>query len=173
MENNSWISPLGEFDPNDYFGFVYMIVNKESGKFYIGKKQFHNRIKRKPLKGKTRNRITYKESDWKNYWSSSEDLQTQILLEGEDKFDRIILALCKTKIDMSYTEVEVQVTLNVLANSKAFNGAIGTNIYRGSMKENTARDGLNWVDTLFQVNPDILRQSPLVNRLVNVLSSQD
>lgn len=170
MESNDWIKPMGDFDVDDYFGFVYMIIHKETGQFYIGKKQFHNRIKRPPLKGKKRNRITYKESDWKKYWSSSEAIQTKVLLEGEEMFERVILALCKTKIDLSYTEVEVQIALNVLANSNAVNSAIGTNIYRGSMNENTQRDGLSWVDTLHTFNPSILTQSPLVTRLVSVLS---
>lgn len=170
MQSNTWIKPMGDFNVDDYFGFVYMIIHHDTGQFYIGKKQFHNRIKRPPLKGKKRNRITFKESDWEKYWSSSEAIQTKVLLEGEEKFDRVILALCKTKIDLSYTEVEVQVTLNVLANVNAVNSAIGTNIYRGSMNENTERDGLIWVDTLHSVNPSILQQSPLVNRLVDTLA---
>ena len=58
--------------PEDYgniFGFVYIIkcnhpdVINKGKRYYIGCKQCKKRVKKKPLKGKKRNRIEYKDND--------------------------------------------------------------------------------------------------------------
>ena len=61
------------------FGFIYEITNIIENKIYIGKKQCNSRVKRKPLKGKKRNRISFKESGWKVYTSSSENVNNDII----------------------------------------------------------------------------------------------
>jgi hypothetical protein len=58
----------------DSIGFVYRITNKTNGMKYLGKKLFVSTNRLPPLKGKTRKRIVKKESDWKSYFGSSEEV---------------------------------------------------------------------------------------------------
>ena len=60
-------------DIGDFFGYVYCITNKTTGKKYIGRKYFVQ--KRKPKGGKRR--VT-SESDWKKYYGSSPELKADI-----------------------------------------------------------------------------------------------
>lgn len=102
-------------------GFVYMIINKESGKFYIGKKVFFfvkkTKISKKEKK-ETGTRKVYKynytDSGWKDYWGSGEYLKKDLELYGEKAFSRIILKLCRTKKQMSYFEIKYQFVHGVL-----------------------------------------------------------
>ena len=73
---NDWLYN-GEpyLDPGEYYGFVYIITNLLSGRQYIGKKFFWS-IKRKQV-NKVRKRYKV-ESDWKEYWSSSEELKEEV-----------------------------------------------------------------------------------------------
>ena len=58
-------------DKGSHYGFVYIITNNITKRKYIGKKFFWS-TKRKQVNKK---RKTYKvESDWQEYWSSSEEL---------------------------------------------------------------------------------------------------
>ena len=50
--------------PEGTIGFVYMITNKEDGKFYIGKKSLYSHRTLPPLKGYKRKRKVIKESNW-------------------------------------------------------------------------------------------------------------
>jgi len=56
--------------PEGYAAFVYLITNKKTNKKYIGKKLFYF-SRSKTVKGKKKR--TKVESDWKDYWSSSEE----------------------------------------------------------------------------------------------------
>jgi len=70
-----WLYNDIEFTENDiekYFGFVYLIENKISGRKYVGKKLF-TRAGTKQIKGKKKKvRLS---SGWENYWSSSVGLR--------------------------------------------------------------------------------------------------
>jgi len=78
MDTGHWLLNEDVYIFENMFGFIYEITNKVNGKKYIGKKQCVRKIRRKPLKGKTRNRIDHKESDWKTYTSSSSELNEDI-----------------------------------------------------------------------------------------------
>lgn len=67
------------FIDNPPLGFVYKITNKETGKFYIGQKKILKVEKRPPLKGKVRKRKIIKQTDWRTYCSSSNELKQEIL----------------------------------------------------------------------------------------------
>jgi hypothetical protein len=74
-----WIPPDGhDCIPKDALGFLYKIINKENGKYYIGIKQITRKVRKKPLKGKKRNRISIAESDWRKYCSSSGEISEDI-----------------------------------------------------------------------------------------------
>lgn len=110
------------------FGFIYEIENKINNKKYIGKKQCFMRIKRKPLKGYKKNRITSAESDWRNYTSSSKELNEDILKHGKDNFTFKIIKTCGSKWELAYFEIKEQLDKEVLLKSSYYNGIINVRI---------------------------------------------
>lgn len=121
-----WQYNGSDFDevPKGMEGFVYLITNLVNNKKYIGKKHFWTRQKNK----KTGRRKT-EESDWKSYFSSSDDLKADVKVLGEDKFLREILYLCPHKKSMSYYETYEQFTRNVLMSEEYYNTNIGGTYY--------------------------------------------
>jgi hypothetical protein len=128
MDIGHWTLPEFIEITDETFGFIYEITNNITNKKYIGKKQCHSRIKRKPLKGKTRNRIEYKQSDWKNYTSSSNDLNEEIKKHGKDNFSFKILRTCDSKWALAYYEIKEQIDKNVLFREDYHNGIINCRI---------------------------------------------
>lgn len=118
----------------DNVGFVYMITNLTNDKKYIGKKIFKSTRKLPPLKGKSRRRTKIIESDWQNYFSSSDELKTLVEERGPDAFRREILHLCRTKGEMSYLELKEQMEREVLLNDDYYNGIIQVKIHRTHVK---------------------------------------
>jgi hypothetical protein len=118
-----------EEELSQWQGFVYMITERSSRKKYIGKKFFWSRRRLPPLKGKTRKRIVIKESDWKTYYGSSEDLKTLVEKTGDDNYYREILKLCKTKGECSYYEAKEQFERDVLLRDDYYNEFIGCKIH--------------------------------------------
>ena len=118
-----------EEELSQWQGFVYMITERSSNKKYIGKKFFWRRRRLPPLKGKTRKRIVIKESDWKTYYGSSEDLKTLVEERGDDNYYREILRLCKTKGECSYYEAKEQFERDVLLKDDYYNEFIGCKIH--------------------------------------------
>ena len=93
------------------YGFVYIITNNITKRKYIGKKFFWT-TKRKQVNKK---RKTYKvESDWQEYWSSSEELQEDVNQLGKENFTREIIHLCQTKGNTNYLEAKEQFIQGVL-----------------------------------------------------------
>ena len=85
-DTGHWIVNEGVELTEDTYGFIYEITNTVNGKVYIGKKQCMYKKKKKPLKGKKKNRIHMEVSDWKTYTSSSNYLNEDIVKYGKDKF---------------------------------------------------------------------------------------
>lgn len=100
-ENN-----LSKVDLKDYAGFVYLITRKSDGKKYVGQKQFWEVLRRPPLKGKIRARVSKVESQWKTYFGSNDEIKADVLALGEGAFTREILRLCKSKSEMNYFEAK-------------------------------------------------------------------
>jgi len=107
-----WLFEDKEFvDPEDYYGFIYMITNKITGKRYIGRKYFTKAATRQ-VNGKKRK--TRKESDWSDYYGSSPSLLRDIEEFGKDNFHREIIRLCKTRGETNYWEARYQFEYKVL-----------------------------------------------------------
>jgi len=126
--------------PEGYIGFVYLITNLATGQKYIGKKLSQFKKTRPPLKGKKLKRRTTVESDWRDYWGSSERLQADVQALGPENFTREILYLCKSKAEMSYLEAREQFERRVLESDEYYNGIInvrvgGSNILRQRLEE--------------------------------------
>ena len=131
---NGW-THLGEVVeelPEDCVGFVYLITNLVNDKKYIGKKLARFKVTKPPLKGKKRKRRSTKESDWRDYWGSSDHLNNDVILFGEDKFTREILYLCPSRGLLSYLEAKEQFDRKVLESDEYYNGII--NVRVGSSK---------------------------------------
>jgi hypothetical protein len=128
MDTGHWILNDGVFIDDSTFGFIYEICNTSNGRKYIGKKQCISRFKRKPLKGKKNKRIDYKESDWKSYTSSSNELNADIEKYGKDKFTFKILKACGSKWENAYFEIKEQLERNVLMRDDYYNGIINVRL---------------------------------------------
>jgi hypothetical protein len=119
--------------PEGYAAFVYLITNKLTNKKYIGKKLFYF-SKSKTVKGKKK-KIKV-ESDWKEYWSSSEEVQKDVKELGEQNFTREIIRLCENKGSASYFEAKEQFINEVLENPDLwYNGQIQVRVHRTHIKK--------------------------------------
>ena len=134
MDLGHWILNENVIIDKNTFGFIYEITNTITGKKYIGKKQCKSKLKRKPLKGKKNKRIEIKESDWKEYTSSSTDLNEDIKKYGKDKFIFKILRACGSKWELAYFEISEQIDKNVLMREDYYNGIINVRIGRPPKK---------------------------------------
>lgn len=126
--------PLEQLPP-DTVGFVYLITNTITGRMYIGKKlgtrskinyktviQKNGVKKKKKIKSKV-------ESDWKDYWSSSDLLKQDIAALGEGNFTREILYFCKSKAECSYQEAKEQFQRGVLESIDYYNNNIQVRVH--------------------------------------------
>ena len=117
---NPWIyegRPFTSNDIGDYYGFVYCITNTTSSKSYIGRKYFVQ--KRKPKGGKRR--VT-SESNWKQYYGSSDELKRDIRDLGRESFRREILSLHPTVGRTNYEETR-QLFLNEVLTKRLTDGS--------------------------------------------------
>ena len=121
--------------PEDCVGFVYLIINTVTGRKYIGKKlakfaktnykvvKQKNGIKKKK---KIRTKI---DSDWRDYYGSSDELTKDVITLGKENFTREILHYCKSKAHTSYLEAKEQFDRNVLESTDYYNGQISVRVH--------------------------------------------
>lgn len=119
----------------NYIGFVYLITELSTGRLYIGKKIFKNKKAKKPLKGKTKRRISQVASDWENYFGSNDELKKAVDLNGKDNYKREILYLCRSKSEMSYWETKEIFARDALLRPEYFNSWVSARIQRNTLKE--------------------------------------
>ena len=113
---------------DEYMGFVYLITNTTNNKKYIGKKLAQFKKSRPPLKGKKNRRRYTVESDWKDYWGSSDRLLEDVKLLGKENFTREILYFCRSKSELSYLEAKEQFDRRVLESDDYYNGIIDVKV---------------------------------------------
>lgn len=102
-----------EFNPEEYFGFVYEIIDTTNDRKYIGKKQLQFTERRK-VAGRKNRRVIKKDSNWRVYTGSNKELNDEISQKGNELFKFKILRLCKTKTELGYFECMYQFQENVL-----------------------------------------------------------
>ena len=113
----------------EYYGFVYVIIEKSTNKKYIGKKFFWSSKILPVTKTRKRRKKILVESDWMIYYGSSKEVQQLVEDNGQDNYKRVILKLCKTKGECSYYEAKYQFENDVLLRDDFYNEFIGCKIH--------------------------------------------
>ena len=121
--------------PEDCVGFVYLITNTTTGRMYVGKKLARFKRSRPPLKGKKNKRRHTVESDWQDYYGSSDLLTEDVNKLGKEKFTREILHLCKSKGECNYIEAKEQFARGVLESDDYYNGHIRVRVHGSIIKK--------------------------------------
>lgn len=130
LYNGKNVESIEELGDDVCKSFVYCITNLVSSKRYFGKKRLHFSRKKK-IKGRVNRKIVVKESDWKTYWGSSEELLSEIERLGSSNFRREILRCCKSLSEASYYELKYQMEHDVLLYpDKFYNAYVGCRISR-------------------------------------------
>ena len=137
-----WIykNEIVETLPDDCIGFVYLIVNKANSRMYIGKKlaKFsRTTTKTVTLKNGTKKKKKVRskiDSDWKEYYGSSNELTKDIETFGKENFTREILFYCKSKAECSYIEAREQFSRKVLESDDYYNNNIMCRIHGSHIK---------------------------------------
>lgn len=114
--------------PEGCEGFVYLITNLTNDKKYIGKKLARFKKTKPPLKGKKNKRRSTVESDWREYWGSSDRLNEDVALLGTHNFTREMLYYCTSKAELSYLEAREQFDRKVLETDEYYNGIINVRV---------------------------------------------
>ena len=118
--------------PEGAIGYVYSILNDLTGRKYLGKKNFYF-SKTKQIKGKKKKFKV--ESDWQNYYGSSEELKSDVEIFGRENFYRDILRICYTKAEFSYYEAKAQFDTDcILKPDEYYNSWISVRVRREHMK---------------------------------------
>ena len=116
------------FNTDDYYGYVYMTTNLENGRKYIGKKIFkhttNKKLGKKELaalptqRGRTPSKKkVIKESDWKTYYGSADEVKQWAKSTSPDKLIRVILRLCHSSKELTYYETKYLFDYDVLTNN--------------------------------------------------------
>jgi hypothetical protein len=101
------------FNPADWVGFIYRIIDLDTKQEYIGKKFFWKTI-RKTIKNRKNKKRIIKPSNWKTYTGSCKSLNEQIALRGENRFKFIIESLHESRGTLHLAEVEKLIKENAL-----------------------------------------------------------
>ena len=129
--------PIDEL-PEDVVGFVYQITNTTNDRMYIGKKLAKFKRSRSPLKGRKYKRRYIVDSDWQEYYGSSDELTLDIKKLGKEYFKREILFYCYSKAELNYVEAREQFARKVLESDNYYNGHIRVRVHgKGIIKKTT------------------------------------
>ena len=106
---------------------------KKGGKFpnplkakeYKTKYELFKKHLKKTKAGKKKTITKRVETDWRNYWSSSEGkLKDDIEKYGKENFERIIIGYFRTRFEVKYYEAQQQFERDVLFSSNYYNKII-------------------------------------------------
>lgn len=137
--------------PKDAIGFIYLIEHLPSQKYYVGKKSLYSvrnlkigkrelqRIredrKAKGIRGSLpKKKKVKKPSNWVDYYSSNEWIQSEVKEGNTKDFKRTILQFCYSKKALSYYEVRWLFKYDVLSDENSLNGNISGKWYRKDLE---------------------------------------
>jgi hypothetical protein len=108
-----------------------MYIGKKLAKFskttYKVVKLKNGTKKKKKIRGKI-------DSDWRDYYGSSDELLKDIAQLGQENFRREVLYYCNSKAEMSYIEAREQFTRRVLESDAYYNGQISARVHGSHIK---------------------------------------
>ena len=116
--------------PEDTYGFIYEVIHNPSGRKYIGKKVLICNRTLPPLKGQKRKRKVQKESDWKTYYGSHQEIKGLIKEGKQEEFSREILQFVPTKKLLTYFECKYLFIKEVLEHNEYINDNVLAKFYR-------------------------------------------
>ena len=118
--------------PKNAIGFIYLITNLTNNKKYIGKKLLTKAgTENKLLKNGTKKKVKCrKESDWKKYWSSCDELKEEIKKLGEENFKREILCFTFSMATHTYLENKYLYVNEVLESEDWYNSNISSKLFK-------------------------------------------
>jgi CTP:phosphocholine cytidylyltransferase-like protein len=122
----------------DFFSFIYLITDNKNNKRYIGQKMFrsHKIVTKQGKKSKVKI-----ESDWKNYFSSSETIKQLIKDDGTGDITREIIYICFSKGQANYLETKLQIELGCLENNDIwYNGIVNCKVHHSHVKMDKLQD---------------------------------
>ena len=121
--------------PQDAIGFVYLITCTWNNKKYIGKKSLKRSktsYKTVVLKSGEKKRKRIKsavDSDWLDYWGSSDLVAKDRELIAPEYWTRQILHWCSSKSECNYLEAREQMDRRVLEREDYYNNAIQMRVH--------------------------------------------
>lgn len=133
MSTNCWIFNGKEFtDSTGYYGMVYCITHKETGKKYIGRKYFSKSKIQQKTKTKRKKKMRV-ESDWQSYYGSSADLLEEVSRYGKDAFTREVIRLCTTRAETNYYEAFYILTSGALLSTTFYNKWVSLKLHKSTL----------------------------------------
>ena len=144
----NWIYKGDTFNPTDVsklYGFIYKLTYEYDDKeyYYIGKKFFNSRTKKKygkkemALRTDKRLKDYYwvvKENDWRKYLGSCKDERIKDMILVEKKILVVIPFETNCAVNHTYCEVKHLVVNDVLTDDRYLNANISNTFFRGKIK---------------------------------------
>jgi hypothetical protein len=118
--------------PEKVEGFIYLITYIPTGQRYIGRKLLTKAHRRQKNKKIIKSRI---ESDWREYWSSSPDIQRLIEAEeGTSNFSREVLVFANTRGQLNYLEEKFLYSVGSMESDDWLNSNIRAKMFKRNIK---------------------------------------
>lgn len=129
--------------PDGAIGFVYRITNLTNNQIYIGRKMLSSNRKAKltkkdkllPENKRKKFKRVVKETNWKDYYGSCDELNLDVERLGKENFKREILCFCFTKTDISFRELYYQIKHEVLFSNSYNSHIANTKFFKGKVNE--------------------------------------
>ena len=83
---------------------------------------------------KKKRKRTLKESDWREYYGSSDILNEEVTKRGPERFKRTILHFCPNKATANYLEAMEQFKANAILDERYYNEQIRVRVSRNQLK---------------------------------------
>lgn len=129
----SWLYNGATFtDPQQFFGFIYIITNLKTGRQYIGRKLFTKAKIQAKTKTKRKKKLRVA-NDWQNYWGSSDELLADVKSLGHDNFKREILRLTTKRGETNYYEALEILSRGALLSDAFYNKWVSLKLHKSSL----------------------------------------
>ena len=131
-----------EDTPEGSIGFVYLVTNTTTNKWYVGRKTFRAKRKKKLTKKEKslpeNSRKKYKMVDheykgWQSY-TGSNDLLNKDINEKGHKYKKEILRWCFTKAELTFYEGREIVCGDALLDDNCYNSWVSMKVFGNNLK---------------------------------------